>query len=142
MTSNLTEINRRAICPHARAATTSHVVPQMIASAANHLIDIQSMFHMELYSSGEVNGTFITPYTEQTYLAHCDVAQHMEKGMKAQVKVGGGNGNLPSIPGISGQLNQDTYDFEWSVANILIVIILLFLGFSSCLFFFIWRKDS
>jgi hypothetical protein len=102
----------------------------------------QGMFHMELYSNGEVNGTFITPNTEKTYLAHCDVAHHMEKGMKAQVKVGGGNGNLPSIPGISGQLNQDTYDFEWSIENILIVILLLFLGFSSCLFFLIWRKDS
>lgn len=100
----------------------------------------QGMFHMELYGEGETTGTFITPNTEETYLAHCDVAQHMEKGMKAQVKVGGGNGNLPSIPGISGQLNRDIYEFDTSFVNTLLTIILLLLGFSSCLFFFIWRK--
>ena len=100
----------------------------------------QGMFHMELYGEGKITGTFITPNTEETYLAHCDVAQHMEKGMKAQVKVGGGNGNLPSIPGISGQLNRDTYEFDFGYQNILITIILLFLGFASCLIFFIWLK--
>ncbi|MDX2425402.1 MAG: cupredoxin domain-containing protein [Cycloclasticus sp.] len=100
----------------------------------------QGMFHMELYGEGETTGTFITPNTEETYLAHCDVAQHMEKGMKAQVKVGGGNGNLPSIQGISGQLNRDIYEFDTSFVNTLLTIILLLLGFASCLFFFIWRK--
>ncbi|OUR81278.1 hypothetical protein A9Q82_10380 [Cycloclasticus sp. 46_120_T64] len=100
----------------------------------------QGMFHMELYGRGEVRGTFITPNTEQTYLAHCDIAQHTEKGMKAQVKVGGGDGNLPSIPGISGQLNRDSYEFDVGFQNILLLIVLLVLGFSSSLFFFIWHK--
>lgn len=100
----------------------------------------QGMFHMELYGTGEVKGTFITPSTEQTYLAHCDIAQHMEKGMKGQVLVGGGNGNLPSIPGISGQLNRDVYDLSWRFENIAIILVLLLLGLSSSLFFFIWRK--
>ena len=100
----------------------------------------QGMFHMELYGRGETTGTFITPKTEQTYLAHCDVAQHMEKGMKAQVLVGGGSGNLPSIPGISGQLNRDYYELDTGVQNLVLIFVLLLLGFSSCMFFFIWNK--
>lgn len=100
----------------------------------------QGMFHIELYGRGETSGTFITPYTEKTYLAHCDLAQHMEKGMKAQIKVGGGSGNLPSIPGISGQLNKDDYEFDLGYANILLTSLLLLLGSFSCMFFFIWRK--
>lgn len=101
----------------------------------------EGMFHMELYGRGETTGTFITPKTEETYLAHCDIAQHMEKGMKAQVKVGGGNGNLPSIPGISGQLNKDVYELDMGFANLLLMFVLFLLGLVSCIFFFIWRKN-
>ncbi|MCK4492748.1 MAG: multicopper oxidase domain-containing protein [Methylococcales bacterium] len=61
----------------------------------------QGMFHIELNGSGTKTGTFIVPNSHFTYLVHCDIAQHMEKGMKAQLKVGKGRGNLPSIPGIS-----------------------------------------
>ena len=100
----------------------------------------QGMFHMELYGEGEVQGTFITPNTEETYLAHCDVAQHMEKGMKAQVKVGGGNGNLPSIPGVSGQLNKDRYDLDFGFQNMLQVSLLFLLGFVGCLF--LYRRNK
>lgn len=101
----------------------------------------QGMFHMELYAKGEVKGTFISPNSDRTYLAHCDIAQHMEKGMKAQVKVGDGSGDLPSIPGISGQLNKDVYELDLSFANVVLVLLLLILGLSACLFFFfIWRK--
>lgn len=100
----------------------------------------QGMFHMELYGRGEVSGTFITPNTEKTYLAHCDIAQHTEKGMKAQVMVGGGSGHLPSIPGVSGQLNRDEYEFDLEFQNILLLIVLLALGFSCSVFFFIWHK--
>ncbi|MBE9539300.1 MAG: multicopper oxidase domain-containing protein [Proteobacteria bacterium] len=62
----------------------------------------QGMYHMELNGEGQVTGTFIVPSNEKNYLVHCDIAQHMEKGMKAQLVVGKGDGNLPSIPGISG----------------------------------------
>ncbi|MCK5872290.1 MAG: copper oxidase [Methylococcales bacterium] len=61
----------------------------------------QGMFHIELNGSGTKTGTFIVPGSHFTYLVHCDIAQHMEKGMKAQLKVGKGRGDLPSIPGIS-----------------------------------------
>jgi hypothetical protein len=65
----------------------------------------------------------------------------MEKGMKAQVKVGDGSGDLPSIPGISGQLNKDVYELDLSFANVVLVLLLLILGLSACLFFFfVWRK--
>jgi len=60
------------------------------------------MFHMEIMGKGEKTATFIVPSTKKTYLVHCDIAQHMEKGMKAQLKVAGGDGDLPSIPGLTG----------------------------------------
>lgn len=100
----------------------------------------QGMFHLELYGPGEATGTFITPNMEETYLAHCDIAQHMEKGMKGQVKVGGGNGDLPSILGLTGQLNRDEYPFDWTFENSLLVLVLFSLGIASSLFFFIWSK--
>jgi uncharacterized low-complexity protein len=60
------------------------------------------MFHMEIMGKGEKTATFIVPSAKKTYLVHCDIAQHMEKGMKAQLKVAGGDGDLPSIPGLTG----------------------------------------
>ena len=61
----------------------------------------EGMFHIEINGKGKKTGTFIVPSSHFTYLVHCDIAQHMEKGMKAQLKVGSGRGDLPSIPGIS-----------------------------------------
>lgn len=70
----------------------------------------QGMFHLEVSGPGEVSGTLILPPGDQTYLVHCDMAQHMEKGLKAQLKVGKGSGDLPSIPGISALVIEDNYD--------------------------------
>ncbi len=67
------------------------------------------MFHLEAAGGHEQTGTFIVPSDDKTYLIHCDVAQHMEKGMKAQLKVGSGSGDLWSIPEISGNFNHATY---------------------------------
>ena len=61
----------------------------------------KGMFHIEVNGKGKKTGTFIIPSSNYTYLVHCDIAQHMEKGMKAQLKAGEGRGDLPSIPGIS-----------------------------------------
>ncbi len=61
----------------------------------------KGMFHIEVTGPGEVTGTFIVPKVDKTYLVHCDIAQHTEKGMKAQLVVGKGSGVLPGIPGIS-----------------------------------------
>lgn len=69
----------------------------------------QGMFHLEVNGAKRKTGTFIVPSDDRTYLAHCDIAQHMEQGLKAQVIVGSGSGTLPSIPGISGQPLPDDY---------------------------------
>lgn len=61
----------------------------------------QGMFHLEASGGASRSGTFIVPSDDQTYLVHCDLAQHMEKGLKAQLVVGKGRGSLPSIPGIT-----------------------------------------
>ncbi len=61
----------------------------------------KGMFHIEVNGPGKRTGTFIVPSSHFTYLVHCDIAQHTEKGMKAQLKVGNGREDLPSIPGIS-----------------------------------------
>jgi len=53
---------------------------------------------------------------------------------------GGGNGDLPSVPGVSGQLNRDFYELDTGIQNIILIVILLLLGFSSSVFFFIWNK--
>ena len=67
------------------------------------------MFHLEAAGGHTQTGTFIVPGDDKTYLVHCDMAQHMEKGMKAQLKVGTGSGDLWSIPGVSNGFRQDAY---------------------------------
>ncbi len=69
----------------------------------------KGMFHMEITGPGEISGTLIFPPNDKTYLVHCDIAQHMEKGMKAQLKIGKGSGDLPSIPGVTAYVIQDDY---------------------------------
>lgn len=65
----------------------------------------QGMFHLEANGGQHVMGTFIVPSDDATYLVHCDITQHMEKGMKAQLVVGEGSGDLWSVPGVSADFN-------------------------------------
>jgi hypothetical protein len=58
------------------------------------------MFHMELNGRGQTVGQFIVPSADQTLLVHCDISQHTEKGMKAQLVIGNGAGDLPNVPGV------------------------------------------
>jgi hypothetical protein len=69
----------------------------------------QGMFHLEVSGPGKISGTLILPPGDKTYLVHCDIAQHMEKGMKAELKVGKGDGDLPSIPGLTAPAIPDDY---------------------------------
>lgn len=69
----------------------------------------KGMFHLEITGPAKITGTLILPKEEKTYLLHCDIAQHMEKGMKAQLKVGRGGGELPSIPGLTANALPDSY---------------------------------
>lgn len=71
----------------------------------------QGMFHLEAAGGATKTGTFIVPSDNRTYLIHCDIAQHMEKGMKAQLVVGSGSGDLPSIPGVTQAWRPDIYPF-------------------------------
>jgi len=69
----------------------------------------KGMFHLEVTGPGKISGTLILPPGEKTFLVHCDLAQHMEKGMKGQLKTGKGSGDLPSIPGVTPFVVQDDY---------------------------------
>lgn len=91
------------------------------------------MLHLELYGEGELKASLIVPSQKKTYLVHCELAQHAEKGMKAQLKVGGGDGDLPSIPSISAPIKMDLYSIDWSMLKwgsmaILLVATLIFMG--------------
>jgi hypothetical protein len=70
----------------------------------------KGMFHLEVSGPAKISGTLILPPGDKTYLVHCDIAQHMEKGMKAQLKVGNGDGDLPSIPGVTAPNVLDDYN--------------------------------
>jgi hypothetical protein len=78
----------------------------------------EGMFHLEVSGGGKESGTFIVPSAAKTYLVHCDVPHHAEKGMKAELKVAGGDGDLPSIPGISAPLHPDRYRTRWDLATL------------------------
>jgi hypothetical protein len=69
----------------------------------------QGMFHLEASGGKRKTGTFVVPSDAKTYLAHCDLSKHMEQGLKAQLVVGNGDGDLPGIPGISATRNPDRY---------------------------------
>ena len=77
----------------------------------------KGMFHLEVSGPGEVTGTLILPPGDKTYLVHCDIAQHMEKGMKAQLKVGKGGEDLPSIPGVTNSVFPDDYSGKPYIAE-------------------------
>lgn len=83
------------------------------------------MLHLELYGQGELQASLIVPSLKKTYLVHCELAQHAEKGMKGQLKVGGGDGDLPSIYGISPPIKVDLYDLDFSFLKTAIITILL-----------------
>lgn len=70
----------------------------------------KGMFHLEISGPAKISGTLILPPGDKTYLVHCDIAGHMEKGMKAQLKVGKGDGDLPSIPGVTANAVADDYN--------------------------------
>ncbi|MEI6746766.1 MAG: copper oxidase [Methylococcaceae bacterium] len=82
------------------------------------------MLHLELYGEGELHASLIMPSQKKTYLVHCELAQHAEKGMKAQLKVGGGDGDLSSIPEISTPIKEDIYLFDWGVFKVGGIVIL------------------
>jgi len=67
------------------------------------------MFTLDVEGHSQETGTFILPAHRDTLLVHCGLPQHMQKGMKAQIRVGAGDGPLPNIPGVSG--SWESYDY-------------------------------
>jgi len=88
------------------------------------------MFHIEVSGPGEKSGTFIVPAEKKTYLVHCDVPHHMEKGMKAQLTVLGGDLNLPGIPGLTAPARPDRYALRWDTRSIALGGVGALLGFA------------
>lgn len=67
------------------------------------------MFHIEVPGGKQKTGALIVPAGNHTYLVHCDLAQHMEKGMRGQLLVGKGSGDLWGIPSISDDFYRASY---------------------------------
>jgi plastocyanin len=67
------------------------------------------MFHIEVEGGQSKTGTLIVPGEDRTYLIHCDLPQHMEMGMRGQLVVGAGSGDLWDIDGVSDKLRRDSY---------------------------------
>jgi len=86
-----------------------HVRHQWMMHGLPKYLYPKGMFHLEISGPAKISGTLILPPGDKTYLVHCDIAQHMEKGMKAQLKVGKGDGDLPSIPGVTANVVVDDY---------------------------------
>ena len=86
------------------------------------------MFTIEVNGPGERAATFIVPPGDRTYLVHCDVPHHMEKGMKAQLVVGEGSGDLPSIPGISKPLVFDHYPTNFGASEFVVLVFATVIG--------------
>lgn len=98
----------------------------MVHGLPNYLYPT-GMFHLEAMGGKSVTGTFIVPGDHKTYLVHCDMAQHMEKGMKGQLKVGRGSGDLWNIAKVSGPYRRADYlpEFTFRIMSILGVVIFL-----------------
>lgn len=67
------------------------------------------MFHIEAMGGQQQSGTFIAPAEDRNYLVHCDMAQHMEKGMRGQLVVGDGSGDLWAVGGVTDPFRRGAY---------------------------------
>lgn len=67
------------------------------------------MFHLEASGGQTRSGTFIVPAEPRNYLIHCDLAQHMENGMRGQLVVGAGAGDLWGVVGVSDAFVRTAY---------------------------------
>lgn len=88
----------------------------------------KGMFTIELYGKGQKTGSFIVPSRDYTYYIHCEVSQHTEKGMKGQLIVGKGTGNLNSILGLTAPLTPDLYPINNTNYTWLALVFSIFMG--------------
>ncbi|MEI6268527.1 MAG: copper oxidase [Methylococcaceae bacterium] len=101
----------------------------------------EGMFHLELYGEGQLQASLIMPSQKKTYLVHCELPQHMEKGMKAQLKVDGGDGDLPSIPGISKPVKADVYPVDWTRLTLSVLMLSALIGCAIPFFIIVNAKS-
>ncbi len=101
----------------------------MLHGLPKYLYD-RGMFHMEVAGGFSQTGVFIVPSDDKTYLVHCDIAQHMEKGMKAQLIVGSGSGDLWSVPGVSADFERSS-GFGVSYSRYFLLLAVFFLAMVS-----------
>lgn len=93
------------------------------------------MFHLEASGGSSMKGTFIVPGDDRSYLVHCDMAQHMEKGMRGQLVVGKGSGDLWGVPGVSDEFYR--FNYLPGHASLLAALVLAFAFLAS---FWLLRK--
>ncbi len=86
-----------------------HIRHQWMMHGLPKFLYDKGMFHLEMTGPAKITGTMILPAEDKTYLVHCDIAQHMEKGMKGQLIVGKGSTPFPSIPGLTDFVIPDDY---------------------------------
>ncbi len=85
----------------------------------------EGMFTIEVSGPGEETASFILPPYKKTYLVHCDIAQHTEHGMKAQIKVAGGDKDLASLPGLTKPVRPDRYPTVWNTQSVIFLVLAL-----------------
>jgi plastocyanin len=85
------------------------------------------MFHIEAMGGKTTTGTFIVPSEDRNYLVHCDMTQHMEMGMRGQLVVGEGSGDLWAVTGITDPFYRASYLPD---NLIYLSLVVLFLGYS------------
>ncbi len=77
-----------------------------------HGVHPDGTFLIEVDGPGQDTGTFITGSRASSVMVHCGVSQHQQKGMKAQLLVAGGLGDIPNIPGVAGLPPEEQGDGE------------------------------
>jgi plastocyanin len=97
------------------------------------------MFHIEAMGGQSQTGTFIVPGDDRNYLVHCDMAQHMEKGMRGQLIVGSGGGDLWGVTGITDAFYRFSYLPDKSVQFAATTLIV---GFLLTFFIVRYRKKG
>lgn len=85
-------------------------------------------FLIEVDGPGEDTGTFITSANPGSVMVHCGVSQHQQKGMKAQILVAGGTGNIPNIPGVAGLPPEDGQEEHSPTTSAWIAVVLVALA--------------
>ena len=100
-----------APCSRVRVTFTNHdeVRHQWMVHGLPRYLYGGGMFHIEVNGGESISGAFIVPADHRTYLLHCDMAQHAEMGMKGQLVVGKGSGDLWSVAGVSDAFERDDY---------------------------------